>query len=513
MASAIWSASLDAIRSFPALTLIRFFDNHGLLSLTSQPTWKVVARGSGTYIPKLTAQVSGDIHEGAAIQSVSRSEAAVTVAFRDRPSMTFDDVVFACHGDQVLPLLADATDCERDVFSGFTTTTNVAWLHTDASVLPVRPPARASWNYLLAAETGAPPMVTYDLNRLQRLREAEQVLRDAQPGWPNRRAPRLAPVRLRSPAVHPGGHRRAAAVGRGERRQPHAFLRRLLVLRLSRGRVELGGPGGSGLRGEVVIDSGLFVGTLRHRRFAPVSHAFTYPLFMALLDIDRVPQLMRASRVTSYNRWNWASFDERDHFGDPSLPLRVRLALDAKRHGVNLPDGPIFLLTHLRYLGYCFNPVSLFYCFGRDERLQLVLAEVRNTFGGSHNYWLRPDPDSRTFRASRREVALRVAVPAGRHGLRVRPHGAGGPPRGAHGNGEGGVCMPGRDPVARAAAVERRGDSPSARPASRYDGECDGRDSLAGAEAVVEGRARGASPHGRRGGRAEGQRSRGHWPA
>ena len=174
MASAIWSTSLDAIRSFPALTLIRFFDNHGLLSLTSQPTWKVVAGGSGTYIPKLTAQVSGDIHEGAAIQSVSRSEAAVTVAFRDRPSMTFDDVVFACHGDQVLPLLADATDCERDVFSGFTTTTNVAWLHTDASVLPVRPPARASWNYLLAAETGAPPMVTYDLNRLQRLREAEQ---------------------------------------------------------------------------------------------------------------------------------------------------------------------------------------------------------------------------------------------------------------------------------------------------------------------------------------------------
>jgi DUF1365 family protein len=150
----------------------------------------------------------------------------------------------------------------------------------------------------------------------------------------------------------------------------------------------------------VVIESGVFVGTLRHRRFTPVSHAFTYPLFMAFLDIGRVPQLMRASRVTSYNRWNWASFDERDHFGDPLCPLRERLALDAERHGIDLPDGPIFLLTHLRYLGYCFNPVSLFYCFGRDERLQLVLAEVRNTFGGSRNYWLRPDPASRTFRAA-----------------------------------------------------------------------------------------------------------------
>ena len=148
-----------------------------------------------------------------------------------------------------------------------------------------------------------------------------------------------------------------------------------------------------------MIDSGLFVGTLRHRRFTPVAHAFTYPLFMALLDIDRVPELMRVSAITSHNRWNWASFDDRDHLGDPGRPLRERLAVDAMGHGIELPAGPIFLLTHLRYLGYCFNPVSFFYCFDRAERLQLVLAEVRNTFGGSHRYWLRPDPASRTFRA------------------------------------------------------------------------------------------------------------------
>jgi DUF1365 family protein len=149
-----------------------------------------------------------------------------------------------------------------------------------------------------------------------------------------------------------------------------------------------------------VIDAGLFVGTLRHRRFTPVPHAFTYPLFMALLDIDRVPQQMRVSRVTSYNGWSWASFDERDHLGDPARPLRERLAIDAGLHGIDLPDGRIFLLTHLRYLGYCFNPISFFYCFDGRERLQLVMAEVSNTFGGSHNYWLRPDPASRTFRSA-----------------------------------------------------------------------------------------------------------------
>src|SRR3954471_9193598 len=94
MASAIWSASLDAIRSFPALTLIRFFENHGLLSLHEQPTWKVVSGGSHTYIPRLVAQLSGDIHQGASIHSVQRREDGVTLTFRDRPSMRFDEVVF-----------------------------------------------------------------------------------------------------------------------------------------------------------------------------------------------------------------------------------------------------------------------------------------------------------------------------------------------------------------------------------------------------------------------------------
>jgi predicted NAD/FAD-binding protein len=174
MASAIWSASLDAIRSFPALTLIRFFDNHGLLSLAAQPTWKVVRGGSHTYVPRLMALVSGGIHQGALISAILRSEQRVTMTFRDRPPMTFDDVVFACHGDQVLALLADPTERERAVFSNFTTTTNAAWLHTDTSMLPLQPRARASWNYLLAGNSDAAPMVTYDLNRLQGLESSEQ---------------------------------------------------------------------------------------------------------------------------------------------------------------------------------------------------------------------------------------------------------------------------------------------------------------------------------------------------
>ena len=174
MASAIWSTSLGGVRAFPAQTFVRFFQNHGLLALLDQPAWKVVRGGSHTYVPKLRAAISGEVHQGVEIAAVRRGETAVTLTFRDRPPVDVDEVVFACHGDQVLPLLADPSNREREVFGRFTTTANEAWLHTDASFLPREPRAQASWNYRLDADPDAPPVVTYDLNRLQRLCTREQ---------------------------------------------------------------------------------------------------------------------------------------------------------------------------------------------------------------------------------------------------------------------------------------------------------------------------------------------------
>ncbi len=175
MASAIWSASLASVRAFPALTMIRFLDNHGLLAVAGQPQWKTVKGGSATYIPKLTAPLGNRMHLGASIEGMRRDDTGVTIRFTGgRPDLRFDEVVLACHGDQVLPLLDDATDGERDVFSNFHTTTNEAWLHTDDSVLPMRAAARASWNYRLHDDTDLAPTVTYDLNRLQQLTTKEQ---------------------------------------------------------------------------------------------------------------------------------------------------------------------------------------------------------------------------------------------------------------------------------------------------------------------------------------------------
>lgn len=137
-----------------------------------------------------------------------------------------------------------------------------------------------------------------------------------------------------------------------------------------------------------MLEPSIYTGTVRHRRFRPKTHSFRYEVFFAFLDIDRLPELCNISRVVSYNQWNWASFDQRDHFGDPVIPLRERLAQDAVSHGLSLPDGPIYLLTHLRYFGYVFNPISFFYCYDAGLTLRLVLAEVNNTFGETHNYWL-----------------------------------------------------------------------------------------------------------------------------
>lgn len=137
------------------------------------------------------------------------------------------------------------------------------------------------------------------------------------------------------------------------------------------------------------LGAGIYSGRVRHRRLSPVEHNFEYTMFMAYLDVDRIPELMSVSRWAGYEKAALVSFRESDHFGDPSLPLRKRLEQDAASSGVALPDGPIYLLTHLRYAGYCFNPISLYYFYSKDgSEPKVVMAEVHSTFGESHNYWL-----------------------------------------------------------------------------------------------------------------------------
>jgi predicted NAD/FAD-binding protein len=171
MAGAVWSMAPDVMPGFPAATLIRFMQNHGMLGINTHPTWKVIRGGSHSYIPRLTAPFRERIAKDTAVRSIERSDLGVKLQFQDRPARQFDEVVFACHGDQILPLLAQPTETESAVLGSFTTTRNEACLHTDATLLPKRAGARASWNYLLG-DSGK-VTVTYHMNRLQSLDTAE----------------------------------------------------------------------------------------------------------------------------------------------------------------------------------------------------------------------------------------------------------------------------------------------------------------------------------------------------
>ena len=173
MASAVWSCAHHAAAEFPAATLIRFFDNHRFLTVNGQAQWKTIPGGCSRYIEPITRPLRARIFTGVNLQSVSRDTAGVTLRFAGgRPRMRFDQAVFATHGDQVLPLLPDASDREREILGGFQTSRNEVTLHTDETLLPRRPAARASWNYLLHLDGrngDGPATMTYHMNRLQSL--------------------------------------------------------------------------------------------------------------------------------------------------------------------------------------------------------------------------------------------------------------------------------------------------------------------------------------------------------
>lgn len=126
--------------------------------------------------------------------------------------------------------------------------------------------------------------------------------------------------------------------------------------------------------------SGIYTGWVRHRRYAPRAHAFRYRLFMMYLDLSEIDQVFAGRWFWSTNRRNIAEFRRSDYLGDPAIPLDKAVRDCVEARGLERPSGPIRLLTHLRYFGQCFNPVSFYYCYAEDGlTLQVVVAEITNT--------------------------------------------------------------------------------------------------------------------------------------
>jgi uncharacterized protein len=174
--AAIWSTSPRRVLEFPAATLIRFFINHGLLSVAGHPRWKVLKGGSSTYIPKLIQPLGSRVYTDSAAVKITREPDRVLVKTAGQEEMPFDHVVIASHAPQALAMLGDPSPQEREVLGSFRTTANEAILHTDARLLPKRTAAWASWNYRILADKNAPATLTYDMNRLQNLDTPERYL-------------------------------------------------------------------------------------------------------------------------------------------------------------------------------------------------------------------------------------------------------------------------------------------------------------------------------------------------
>ena len=166
MGAAIWSMSMADMLGFPLQLFVRFFKNHGLLSINNRPQWQVIEGGSSAYIEPLTASFRERIRLNCAVTRVERDEEGVVIhsaAGIER----FDKVVFACHSDQALKLLAAPSDAEKSILGALPYADNEVVLHTDTRLLPQRKLAWASWNYRLGGPGHTRAAVTYDMNILQ----------------------------------------------------------------------------------------------------------------------------------------------------------------------------------------------------------------------------------------------------------------------------------------------------------------------------------------------------------
>ncbi|MCH4898800.1 FAD-dependent oxidoreductase [Pseudomonas sp. B707] len=166
MGAAIWSMPMAEMLNFPLQFFVRFFENHGLLSVSNRPQWQVIEGGSSAYIAPLTASFKERIRLNCPVGRIDRDAHGVVI-HSPAGIERFDKVVLACHSDQALRLLGNPDDKEREILGALPYADNEVVLHTDTRLLPTRKRAWASWNYRLGGAGHTRAAVTYDMNILQ----------------------------------------------------------------------------------------------------------------------------------------------------------------------------------------------------------------------------------------------------------------------------------------------------------------------------------------------------------
>ncbi|MDD2932989.1 MAG: FAD-dependent oxidoreductase [Methylotenera sp.] len=176
MGSAIWSTDAKQMLDFPARFFVRFFHNHGMLTVNNRPEWRTISGGSASYADALTRPFKQSIQLNTPIESVRRLPNAVVLKPKFREEEHFDYVFFACHSNQALNILSDKSSAEADILGAIPYQNNSIFLHHDIALLPKRKLAWAAWNYHVTNPASERVAVTYNMNILQGLQSHEPLL-------------------------------------------------------------------------------------------------------------------------------------------------------------------------------------------------------------------------------------------------------------------------------------------------------------------------------------------------
>ncbi|NYD40157.1 FAD-dependent oxidoreductase [Nocardioides panaciterrulae] len=441
--AAVWSCDPELALDYPARYLFTFLQHHGMLAIFGSPPWRTVTGGSGTYVERVAARLH-EVRTGTKVTSVAETPTGVEVTDGNGGVETYDAVVVATHPGQALAMLADPTPAQREVLGAMPYSPNTALLHTDASLLPHARNARASWNFRRPEAARGHVTVTYDLTRLQRLptethylvtlggehlvdpatvidrMEYEHPLYTPASVAAQRRLPEIATDRLAfAGAYHGWGFHED-----GARSGAAAAARLGLTWQPS------GDRGASAQRPETPEPAtGVYATTIRHTRRTPFRRSFENHSHTWLVDLDDLPQHGPLAPVLG-------RFEARDHLGDPHRTIRENVATFLAKHGVAL-DGPagrgrVLMAAHPRAFGYCFNPISVFWCLDATGDRIATVVEVHNTYGDRHAYLVKPDPQGRArvgkamyvspFHGTDGSYDLAVPVPGDRLHVAVSLH-------------------------------------------------------------------------------------------
>jgi DUF1365 family protein len=337
---------------------------------------------------------------GTKVTSVRETSSGVEVTDGNGRVTSYDAAVIATHPDQALAMLEAPTAAQTEALVALPYSENPALLHTDESLLPREHRARASWNFLRPRVARGGVTVTYDLTRLQRLptRTRYLVTLGAGDGVGSLVDPDRVIARMEY--AHPLYTPESVAA---QRRLPEANTERLAFAGAYHGWGfhEDGARSGAAAAAHLglawpehaagddpgrpqVPETGMFDTRIRHVRRRPFARSFDNRAHTWLVDLDDLPDHALLGR-----------FEGRDHLGSPDRSIRANVDAFLADQQIDLAGGRVLMAANARAFGYCFNPISVFWCFDRDRSLAGVIVEVHNTYGDRHAYLVHPDERGR----------------------------------------------------------------------------------------------------------------------